>query len=161
MLRQSTSAGGNKAGTVTEYFPVSAIVSTRYTLASPIDSTAPVEVRYQERLLVEGIAADYFINRELNYIQLRRPLPPDTSLTGISSLRITYKPVRQQGIGGDRQVVGIDTQVPAGVNGMIKLQVGQSEGISAATSGTGVDIQTRFASSEKQIYEQRDIQSDP
>ena len=150
MLRQTASTSGSNSGIVTEYFPVSSVVSTRYSLVSPIDVTVPVEVRYQERLLVEGIAADYFINRELNYIQLRRPLPPDTSLTGISSLRVKYKPVRQEGIGGDRQVVGLDTQFPAGMNGLIKVQVGQSQGISAASSGSGVDIQTRFSSPDKQ-----------
>ena len=146
MLRQSPSGGGRGDGTVTEYFPVAADLGIRYTLSSPIKPGTPVEVRYLERVLAEGIALDYWVNRELNYIQLRRPLPPDTSVTGISSLRITYTPVLQLGISGGRDVMGFDTQVPLGANSRAKLQVAQSRDIARGTVGTGLQFQSTIQS---------------
>lgn len=146
MLRQSPSGGGRGDGTVTEFFPVAADLNTRYTLSSPIKPGTPVQVRYLERVLVEGIALDFLVNRELNYIQLRRPLPPDTSVTGISSLRITYTPVLQLGISGGRDVMGLDTALPLGSNAQAKLQLAQSRDAARGTVGTGLQMQTTLQS---------------
>ncbi|WP_309688610.1 hypothetical protein [Armatimonas sp.] len=138
VLRQMAGSSGTANRPVTQYFPVYSDLASRYTLPSPIQPNTPVEVRYQERLLTEGINADYILNRELNYIQLRRSLPADTALLGISSLSINYTPVPQLGVGGDRQVLGLDTQFSPLPNAKINVQYGQSQGISKQNSGTGL-----------------------
>lgn len=149
-LRQSASGGGRGDGTITEYFPVTVDLNTRYTLASPIKPGTPVVVRYQERILVEGVAADYLVNRELNYIQLRRPLPPDTSVTGLSSLRINYTPVLQLGIQGGRDVMGFDSQLPVGPNARVKFQMAQSRDQARGVSDSGVNFQATVNSPKSQ-----------
>ncbi|MFM7320451.1 MAG: hypothetical protein ACKO5K_02865, partial [Armatimonadota bacterium] len=61
VLKQAPSGARRGDGTVTEYFPVSADLTSRYTLVSPIKPGTPVVVRYQERILTEGVALDYLV----------------------------------------------------------------------------------------------------
>ena len=146
LLKQTSSAGNTSNRPVSQYFPVSADLASRYTLPSPIQPTSTVEVRYQERLLTEGVNADYILNRDLNYVQLRRSLPADTALLGISSLSVTYTPVPQQGVGGDRQVLGLDTQFTPSKNSRVNVQFGQSQGVTKQNSGVGLIVSANFGS---------------
>ena len=107
-------------------------------------------MRYQERLLVEGVNADYILNKDLNYVQLRRSFPADTALLGISSLTVTYTPVPQQGVGGDRQVLGFDTQFSPAPGSRVNLQFGQSQGITKQNSGTGLVFSATLGSRDGQ-----------
>ncbi|MFM7322815.1 MAG: hypothetical protein ACKO5K_15040, partial [Armatimonadota bacterium] len=77
----------------------------------------------------------------LNYIQLRRPLPPDTSVTGISSLRITYTPVQQLGIQAGRDIVGVDTVAPISTDARVKVQMAQSRDAGQGTTAGGLNVQ--------------------
>lgn len=149
LLRQTAGSSGTANRPVTQYFPVSADLASRYTLPSPIKSNTPVEVRYQERLLTEGINADYILNRDLNFIQLRRSLPADTALLGISSLSVTYTPVPQSGVGGDKQVIGFDTQFTPTAGSRVNLQYGQSQGISKLNSGSGLILNASFGQNDE------------
>ncbi len=146
LLRQTSSVGNTSNRPVTQYFPVSADLASRYTLPSPIQPSSPVEVRYQERLLTEGVNADYILNRDLNFVQLRRSLPADTALLGISSLSVSYTPVPQQGVGGDRQVLGLDTQFAPSKMSRVNVQFGQSQGVTKKSSGVGLIVNANLGS---------------
>lgn len=148
MLKQTSGASNTAGRPITQYFPVSSDVSSRYSLASPIKPNTAVQVRYQETLLVEGVNADYIINRDLNYIQLRRALPADTALLGISSLSVSYTPIPQQGVGGDRDVLGLDSQFSPTRTSRVNVQFGQSKGLTSAVSGTGLIVNATLGSSE-------------
>lgn len=146
ILNQKAGAGGVRgaAKLVTQYFPVVGDINYRYFLDSPPQGGKPTAVRYQNRLLTEGI--DYAYNASLNYLQLRVALPPDTSITGISSLAADYTPTVQAGVGGDRRVFGFDAATALPGNGRVNLQLGQSDGADKTRSGMGVTLATTFQS---------------
>lgn len=145
-LKQTTASSNRTNRPVTQYFPVSSDLSSRYTLASPISPNTTVRVSYQERPLTEGI--DYRLNRDLNFVQLLQPFPADTSLIGISSLAVSYTPVPQSGIGGDRDVLGFDALINPNKTTRVNLQVGQSKGLTKSQSGNAVSLSTTLSSPE-------------
>ena len=146
LLNQKAGAGGVRgaAKLVTQYFPVVGDINYRYFLDSPPQGGKPTAVRYQNRLLTENV--DYVYNASLNYLQLRVALPPDTSITGISSLAADYTPTTQAGVGGDRRVFGFDAQTALPGNGRVNLQLGQSDGVDKTRSGMGITLATTFQS---------------
>jgi hypothetical protein len=141
-LSQRATGGGVGGGdrAVTQYFAVYGDINYRYFLQSPAQENTPVEVRYQDRVLAEGQDKDYIYNRSLNFIQLRRALPPDTAITGIASLSATFQPVRQVGVGGSKQLLGLDTNMKLSSTSRLAMQFGQSSGAGGANSGTGLTI---------------------
>lgn len=150
MLNQRSGAGGVRGGAnrVTQYFPVVGDINYRYFLDSPPQTNTAIEVRYQNRPLVEGADKDYIYNKSLNYIQLRVALPPDTSVTGISSLSVDYSPTAQSGTTGDKTVLGFDAGIKLPSNGRLTFQMGQSGATAGGRSGTGMTITSTFGSQE-------------
>lgn len=148
LLSQRAGAGGVRgaARRVTQYFPVVGDINYRYFLQSPPQTDTPIEVRYQNRLLLEGADKDYIYNRSLNYLQLRIALPPDTSFTGISSLGVDYTPSVQSGTTGDKTVLGFDAGVALPAGGRLNFQLGQSGASGSQSGGTGMTLSTTFQS---------------
>ncbi|MGC4047932.1 MAG: hypothetical protein QM758_29405 [Armatimonas sp.] len=150
MLNQRSGAGGVRgaAGKVTQYFPVVGDINYRYFLDAPPQPNTTIEVKYQNRPLVEGADKDYIYNSSLNYIQLRVALPPDTSVTGISSLSVDYAPTQQNGTAGDKTVIGFDAGIKLPANGRLNLNIGRSGATSGGTSGTGMTMTSTFGAPE-------------
>lgn len=144
-LQQKSTGGGSRNGEVTERFPVRQDPRYHYQLSSIIDKTQPVVIRWFNRILVENV--DYFLNRDLRYFQLlTSALPPDTSVTGTASLQVTYKPVRQTSVTGDRSVLGLDSQMKLPMGGTLGLQLGQSDGVDASQKGMAMSVKTSWQS---------------
>jgi hypothetical protein len=94
---------------------------------------------------VEGL--DYYLNKDLRFFRLlNSSLPPDTSLTGVASLQVTYRPVRQASIAGQRNVMGVDTTMRLTRNGTIGIQLGQSESPVDSQSGLAMKVTTNWMS---------------
>lgn len=147
-IQQKATGQRVRNGNVTERFPVSVDSSYNYTLTSLIDPVERVEVKWLDRTLVEGI--DYVLNRDLRYFRLlTATLPPDTSLTGIPSLSVTYRPLRQASLSGDRNVLGFDSQMRVAQNGTVNFQFGRSQGANTLQDGAGSIISTSWQSPTK------------
>ncbi|GAB4460266.1 MAG: hypothetical protein OHK0029_24020 [Armatimonadaceae bacterium] len=145
-IRQDATGQSTRNGDVIERFPVMADPRYRYQLSSLIDPNFPVVIRWFNRVLVENV--DYVLNRNLRYFQLlTASLPPDTSLTGNASLQVTYRPVRQNSLAGDRSILGVDTQVRIPGNGTMAIHLGQSNGANPAQRGMAMAVRTTFNSS--------------
>jgi hypothetical protein len=141
-LQQKASGLKARTGEVTERFPVVNDLTYRYTLSSLIEPAAPVEVRWLEQVLVEGV--DYVLHRDLHFLLLKRPLPPDTAITGTASLIVKYRPVRTSAVGGDRMVMGLDGTVRLGQNGNLGIQFGRSQSPDGTGTGSGLTMTARL-----------------
>lgn len=142
MRQQSTAQRGPRE--IAERFAVVADITYRYQLAELIEPGSEVAVFWLDQRLVEGV--DYVLNRDLRFIQLRRALPPDTALSGIPSLRIHYRPIRQSGIGGNRSVMGLDTSFRLGNRGNMLIHYGRSEGETPGQNGSGLSMTANLSS---------------
>jgi hypothetical protein len=152
ILRQQPSAKKTRTGRVIERQPISSNLNERYFIRGLVATGTNIEVKYLERPLVEainGAPGDYIFNREGNFIQLRTPLPADTSLTGTSSLNITYIPAAPTGVTSNRQVLGLDGTIRLPANGNIRMELGQSNGEPGKPGGTAAVITTRFEGNGK------------
>jgi hypothetical protein len=141
-LQQKANGGGSR-GEIEYRSPVFPDPAYIYYLPAPIDPGAPVRVWFKEQEMIEG--RDFKLDRNLHHFRLITPLPPDTSLTGETSLRARYKPLSTQTIGGDRRVMGLDGNVPLGKLGNVNLQFGQSK----APDGRGTGQAMRLTTSLK------------
>jgi hypothetical protein len=147
-LQQSPTGQRTSNGDVVERFPVFADPNYRYQLSNLIDPSRPVVIKWLNRELVEGL--DYYLNKELRFFRLLNTgLPPDTSLTGIASLSVTYRPVRQNSLVGNRNILGVDTLMKVGGNGTVGIQFGQSDSPSADQTGVAMKVTTNWASAGK------------
>ena len=152
LLRQQPSAQRTRTGNVVERQPISTNVNERYFILGRIATGTNIEVRYLERLLIEskdGSPGDYIFNRESNFIQLRTPLPADTSLTGTSSLSISYIPAAPLGVTSNRQLLGLDGTIRLPYNGNVNVQLGQSNGTDGNPGGIGAIVTSRFEGTGK------------
>jgi hypothetical protein len=130
-------------GNIEERFPVIADPSYKYTLSSLIDPAYPVTIQWNNRLLIEGV--DYYLNRQLRYFQLlTASLPPDTSVTGQTSLTATYRPLQQNSIAGDRAVMGLDSTLRVAPNGNVGIQFGSSSAETSSQTGRGLILSTNW-----------------
>jgi hypothetical protein len=143
-IQQKSLQGGSGDGTQSYRFPVEADPTFRYQLIPAIAPGAPVEIKWFERTLVENI--DYRLDRSLNLFTLINPLPPDTSATGNTSLSVKYKATQLSGVGGDRNVMGLDMAMPLGTLGNVAIQYGQSKGALDTQTGQGMTIRANFKS---------------
>jgi hypothetical protein len=143
-IQQKSLTGRAGDGIQSYRFPVSPDPSYNYQLTPAIAPGAAVEIKWFERLLIEG--ADYILNRSLNLFRLINPLPPDTSATANASLSVRYKAAQQNGVGGDRNVMGLDMTMPLGSLGNVAFQYGQSNGALASQTGQGMTVRANFKS---------------
>lgn len=142
-IQQKAAGARTNNGDVIERFPVMADQRYRYQMGSLIAPGSVVEVRWLNRVLVENV--DYVLNRDLRYFQLlTASLPPDTSITGLASLQVRYRPLRQNSLTGDRSVLGLDTTMRLTESGTIGLQLGQSGGGVGAQQGMAVAVRTNW-----------------
>lgn len=137
-LQQKSTGGGGGSVESVERFPVVDNPTFLYVLSSLIDTAFPIEVRWlgQATPFVENI--DYEVLPAQHAIRLKRVLPPDTSLTGVSSLRVTYRPIRTAAVGGDRSIMGLDTNLRLGGSGDLQLQFGRSQSPDGTGTGQGM-----------------------
>lgn len=126
--------GGNGGGVQTLRAPVSGDPSYAYYLPLPIQTGTKIKVYWRDQLLIEGV--DYSVNYPLHFFRLLIPRNPDNAaITTQGSLLVEYQPQRTQTLGGDRRVLGVDTNLNLGSSGNVSLQLGQSHAPGAAGSG--------------------------
>ena len=144
-IQQKATGQRVRNGDVEERYPVIADPTYRYAISSVIDTAYPVRIQWYNRQLIEGV--DYILNKELRYFQLiTTALPPDSAVTynGNPSLKITYRPVRQTSLSGDRSVLGIDSTYRITQNGNVSFDLGRSESILEKQQGQALSVRTTW-----------------
>lgn len=132
-LQQKQLGGSNGNNEITQRFPIVVDTSVQYNLLTGIEAGTPVVVRYLDQILVEG--ADYQLFRETRFIRLLRSYPADTSVNAGASLSITYRPIRQATVSGDRSVMGLDGNYRLSPSTNIGWQYGRSQNTVTGVSG--------------------------
>jgi hypothetical protein len=141
---QQKALAGRGDGMQSYRFPVEPDPSYQYNLTPAIAPGAPVEIKWFDQVLKENV--DYVLNRQLNLFRLTRPLPADTAATANASLSVRYKASQQNGVGGDRNVMGLDMNMPIGSLGNVAVQYGQSNGVLDSQTGQGMTVRANFKS---------------
>ncbi|MBC8141822.1 MAG: hypothetical protein H7Y38_10330, partial [Armatimonadetes bacterium] len=147
-LQQKQLGGGNSNGEITQRYPVVVDTSVQYNLLTGVEPGSPIVVRYLDQVLVEGV--DYQLFRDTRFVRLLRSYPADTSVNAVASLSITYRPVRQATVSGDRSVMGFDGNYRLSNSANIGWQYGRSQNtVSGVAGGDAMSATANFGGGNK------------